>query len=135
MTYQLLQSLTEVDQSLLLYLNGLHNTFGDYFMPVFTGKWIWVPMYTGILYVLLKNYNWKVTLLCLIAIPYHHICRSSLRHPYPSDRRTSPTLQSGKSDCRPGTYRQRKTGRWFRIPVLPCFQFVRLGFFPRIPVP
>ena len=52
-----------------------------------------------------------------------------------SDRRTSPTLQSGKSDCRPGTYRQRKTGRWFRIPVLPCFQFVRLGFFPRIPVP
>ena len=68
MTYQLLQSLTEADQSLLLYLNGLHNTFGDYFMPVFTGKWIWVPMYAGILYVLLKNYNWKVTLLCLIAI-------------------------------------------------------------------
>ena len=53
MTYQLLQSLTEADQSLLLYLNGLHNTFGDYFMPVFTGKWIWVPMYAGILYVLL----------------------------------------------------------------------------------
>jgi len=68
MTYQLLQSLIEADQSLLLYLNGLHNTFGDYFMPVFTGKWIWVPMYAGILYVLLKNYNWKVTLLCLIAI-------------------------------------------------------------------
>lgn len=38
MTYQLLQSLTEADQSLLLYLNGLHNTFGDYFMPVFTAS-------------------------------------------------------------------------------------------------
>ena len=133
MTYQLLQSLTEADQSLLLYLNGLHNTFGDYFMPVFTGKWIWVPMYAGILYVLLKNYNWKVTLLCLIAITLtitfaDQVCATLIR---PIVERPRPS----KSDCRPGTYRQRKTGRWFRIPVLPCFQFVRLGFFPRIPVP
>lgn len=136
MTYQLLQSLTEADQSLLLYLNGLHNTFGDYFMPVFTGKWIWVPMYAGILYVLLKNYNWKVTLLCLIAITLtitfaDQVCATLIRPIVERPRPSNP----GKSDCRPGTYRQRKTGRWFRIPVLPCFQFVRLGFFPRIPVP
>lgn len=68
MTYGLLQSLVEADQNLLLYLNGLHNTLGDYFMPVFTGKWIWVPMYASILYVLLKNFNWKVVLFCLIGI-------------------------------------------------------------------
>ncbi len=68
MTYGLLQSLVEADQNLLLYLNGFHNTFGDYFMPVFTGKWIWVPMYASILYVLLKNFNWKVVLFCLIGI-------------------------------------------------------------------
>lgn len=37
-------------------------------MPVFTGKWIWVPMYASILYVLLKNFNWKVVLFCLIGI-------------------------------------------------------------------
>ena len=55
MTYGLLQSLVEADQNLLLYLNGFHNTFGDYFMPVFTGKWIWVPMYASILYVLLSR--------------------------------------------------------------------------------
>ena len=68
MTYGLLQSLVETDQSLLLYLNGLHNTFWDYFMSAFTGKAIWVPMYASILYVLLKNFNWKITLCCLIAI-------------------------------------------------------------------
>ena len=119
MTYQLLQSLTEADQSLLLYLNGLHNTFGDYFMPVFTGKWIWVPMYAGILYVLLKNYNWKVTLLCLIAITL--------------------TITFADQVCatliRPIVERPRPSNPASPIADLPCFQFVRLGFFPRIPVP
>lgn len=64
----MIETLATLDQSLLLYLNGFHNAFGDYFMSTFTGKWIWVPMYVSILYVLLKNYNWKITLSCLIAI-------------------------------------------------------------------
>ena len=68
MTNDLIQSLANVDQNLLLYLNGFHNTFADYFMSTFTGKWIWVPMYASILYVLLKNFNWKITLCCLAAI-------------------------------------------------------------------
>ena len=64
----MIETLANIDQSLLLYLNGFHNTFGDYFMSTFTGKWIWVPMYASILYILLRNYNWKVVLGCLIAI-------------------------------------------------------------------
>ncbi len=38
MTNDLIQSLANVDQNLLLYLNGFHNTFADYFMSTFTGK-------------------------------------------------------------------------------------------------
>lgn len=68
MTNELLQSLIHIDESVLLFLNGFHNTLGDHFMSIFTGKWIWVPMYASILYVLLKNFNWKVTLCCLVAI-------------------------------------------------------------------
>ena len=64
MTNDMIQLLVNTDQNLLLYLNGFHNAFGDYFMSTFTGKWIWVPMYASILYVLLKNFNWKIT-LCL----------------------------------------------------------------------
>lgn len=64
----MIETLANIDQSLLLYLNGFHNTFGDYFMSTFTGKWIWVPMYASILYILLRNYNWKVVLGCLVAI-------------------------------------------------------------------
>lgn len=65
---ELLTSVVGADQQLLLFLNSFHNTFGDYFMSTFTGKWIWVPMYASILYVLLKNFNWKTTLFCLVAI-------------------------------------------------------------------
>ena len=68
MIIEFIQSLDHTDQNVLLYLNGFHNTFWDYFMSAFTGKAIWVPMYASILYVLLKNFNWKVTLCCLVAI-------------------------------------------------------------------
>lgn len=68
MTSELFQSLMETDQNVFLYLNGLYTGFGDYFMSTFSGKIIWVPMYASVLYVLLKNANWKETLCCLIAI-------------------------------------------------------------------
>ena len=42
MTNDMIQLLVNTDQNLLLYLNGFHNAFGDYFMSTFTGKWIWV---------------------------------------------------------------------------------------------
>ena len=80
----MIETLAHIDQTLLLYLNGFHNTFGDYFMSTFTGKWIWIPMYASILYVLLKNYNWKVVLGCLVAIALtitfaDQVCASVIR--------------------------------------------------------
>lgn len=68
MTNELFQTLLETDQNVFLYLNGLYTTFGDYFMSTFSGKIIWVPMYASILYVLLRNVNWKIALCCVIAI-------------------------------------------------------------------
>lgn len=64
----MINELANIDQTIFLFFNGMHTTFGDYFMSVFTGKWIWVPMYAAILYVLLRNFNWKVVLGCLVAI-------------------------------------------------------------------
>lgn len=68
MTSELFQSLMETDQTVFPYLNGLYTSFGDYFMSSFSGKVIWAPMYASVLYVLLKNADWKVALYCLIAI-------------------------------------------------------------------
>lgn len=39
-----------------------------YFMSSFTGKIIWVPMYATILYILLRNFHWKVVVCYVAAI-------------------------------------------------------------------
>lgn len=51
---EFIKYLSEVDTNIFLSLNGMHSPFWDYFMKTFTGKFIWVPMYATILYILLK---------------------------------------------------------------------------------
>ena len=68
MTNEIFQSVLQADQELFLFLNGLYTTWGDSFMSNFSGKIIWVPMYASILYVLIKNLDWKIALACLVAI-------------------------------------------------------------------
>lgn len=64
----MLEILQNIDQQLLLTLNGLHSPFWDNFMWLFTGKLIWVPMYATLLYILYKNFNIYVTIFTVIAI-------------------------------------------------------------------
>ena len=64
----MLETLQQLDQQLLLTLNGLHSPYWDNFKWLFTGKLIWIPMYATILYILLKNFNPYVTLLTVVAI-------------------------------------------------------------------
>lgn len=53
----MLETLQQLDQQLLLTLNGLHSPYWDSFMWLFTGRFIWIPMYATILYILCKNFN------------------------------------------------------------------------------
>ena len=76
--------LSDIDTQLLMCFNGIHSPFWDYFMSAFTGKVIWVPMYASILYILLKNFHWKVALCYVIAIALtitfaDQMCNSFLR--------------------------------------------------------
>lgn len=57
---EIVQFLSEIDTNIFLSFNGIHSPFWDYFMSSFTGKIIWVPMYATILYILLRNFHWKV---------------------------------------------------------------------------
>lgn len=63
-----LQGLIDVDTDIFLSINRMHNTFFDYFMSAYSGKAIWVPMYAALLYVMLRNFSWKVTLMCAIGV-------------------------------------------------------------------
>ncbi len=60
--------LINIDSDLLLWLNGAHNAFFDTFMMLFTGRFIWVPMYLALTYVLFRNMTPKQALMCLVAI-------------------------------------------------------------------
>ena len=64
----MIDQLTAIDTDLFLILNGIHNTYWDYFMSAFSGKLIWIPMYVSIAYLLFKNLDWKEALLFVIAI-------------------------------------------------------------------
>ena len=63
-----LQGAIDIDTNIFLFINGMHNTFFDYFMSAYSGKWVWVPMYAAIWYVMLRNFHWKVTLFCMVGL-------------------------------------------------------------------
>nr|WP_302829420.1 phosphatase PAP2 family protein [uncultured Bacteroides sp.] len=63
-----LSRLVEMDTDLLLAINGWRAEWADYFMYAFSGRWIWVPMYAAIFYVILRNFNWRIALGCVIAV-------------------------------------------------------------------
>lgn len=74
----MLDFLIDLDTQILLFFNGLHSTFFDYFMMAFTGKFIWVPMYATIVYILFRRYSWKVALCYTIAITTAIACADQI---------------------------------------------------------
>lgn len=63
-----LQGAIDVDTNIFFSINRMHNMYFDYFMSAYSGKWVWIPMYAAIWYVMLRNFHWKVTLLCMIGL-------------------------------------------------------------------
>lgn len=64
----MIEWLDNIDTQVFLTLNGLHAPFWDSFMKVFSGKWVWIPMYASILFLLLKNYRWRQTAVVVVCI-------------------------------------------------------------------
>lgn len=61
-------NIMSLDQDLFLYLNSLHNSFGDHFFWMYTDTLIWLPLYASILYVIIKQQGQKswITILFII---------------------------------------------------------------------
>lgn len=131
----MIEFLSDIDTQLLLFFNGIHSPFWDYFMSAFTGKVIWVPMYASILYILLKNFHWKVALCYVVAIALtitfaDQMCNSFLRPLVGRLRPSNPETDSGF-----GLYCEWKTRRRIRFPFLSCCQFFRTCHISDLPVP
>lgn len=65
----MLDKLIEFDQRVFLALNGLYNDFFDILMFWASDKYIWVPLYLFLLFLVFKKLGWKgVYVLFAIAI-------------------------------------------------------------------
>lgn len=62
----ILKFILGVDEQLLLLVNGHHAPFWDYFMALYSDRFVWIPLYIAIFYVLLRVMTWRMALLGLL---------------------------------------------------------------------
>lgn len=60
--------LSDIDARLLLIVNGAHSPFFDSVMWCISGRWIWVPFYAVLAYLLFRRMSWKRASICLVTI-------------------------------------------------------------------
>lgn len=63
-----LQTLKALDTSVFLAVNGCHSDYWDNFMEMFSGRYIWLPLYLSIVYVMFRSFHWKVNVACLLVV-------------------------------------------------------------------
>lgn len=60
---------SQADTQIFLFFNGMHTDYLDRFMIVFTGRFVWVPMYAALLYAVLRNCTARkavATVFCIV---------------------------------------------------------------------
>ena len=58
--------INNLDTDLLLYINGHHTEFLDWLMWTLTGKFLWIPLYIALLWVVYKKFGPWATLVIII---------------------------------------------------------------------
>lgn len=82
----MIETLTSIDEQILLFFNGNHTPFMNEAMALITGKWIWIPFYLLLIDLLFKKLGPKYAALTLVAVVLaivmtDQICASVIR-PY-----------------------------------------------------
>lgn len=64
----MIDTLAGMDSQLLLGLNQFHCGFMDEFMMLFSSRWVWVPMYASLLYLLWRVFPPRAVVVALVAV-------------------------------------------------------------------
>lgn len=65
----MLDLLNNLDTSLFLAINGLHNAFFDVVMVYISARFFWIPFYILLLYLIFREYGWQtISILVFIAL-------------------------------------------------------------------
>ena len=65
---ELIHYLEQIDTATLLFFNGMHCELFDYFMVLVSNRFTWVPFYAAFIFVMIKNFHWKVTIVTILAV-------------------------------------------------------------------
>ncbi len=88
----MLQYILDIDRSLLLWINSFHTAMGDVFMPIYTDKLLWMPLYLFLVYYLFKSYGkraWWILLVFLLCVGCADFVSSSILKPWVARSRPS----------------------------------------------
>ena len=64
----MLEALLRLDDHLTLSINGSHAQFLDWFMIWLSEKWVWMPLYGWLTFLIFKHYPTKKALIILFGI-------------------------------------------------------------------
>lgn len=64
----MIDTLDTLDSEIFLFFNGMHCGFFDSFMSIATGRFIWIPLYAALLFLLWRLEGWRKALLWALAI-------------------------------------------------------------------
>lgn len=64
----MIEYLNNIDGQVFLFLNGLHLDAFDHAVKMFSGRFIWIPMYATILYILFRTCHLKQVMIYTAAI-------------------------------------------------------------------
>lgn len=83
--FTILHLVNDWDSSMFLWINGWHTDYMDNFIEFYTHKFIWLPLYLSLVYVVFRNFQWKATLVWLLVailllVINDQLCASVLRH-------------------------------------------------------
>jgi len=61
----MIDKLERWDKALFKFLNGVHNDLFDFLMPWISNKWVWLPLYALLLYLLYRHKKGHIALTLL----------------------------------------------------------------------
>lgn len=64
----MIEFLNNFDTTIFLAVNGAHSPFFDSFMTMFTGRFIWIPMYAMVAWILYRNCPARSATIYLVAL-------------------------------------------------------------------
>ncbi|MCF8364980.1 MAG: phosphatase PAP2 family protein [Bacteroidales bacterium] len=67
----MIETLNHIDTQVFIFLNSQHNSFFDFLMYWISNKYVWIPFYAFLIYLIIKKYkkqSWLILLLIAILI-------------------------------------------------------------------